>query len=61
MGEMKERMLRGELYIADDPELTADYERSQELLVRSTPPERRTRRSVPVCCAACSVTSARTW
>ncbi|CAN5741616.1 sugar O-acetyltransferase [soil metagenome] len=34
MGEMKERMLRGELYIADDPELTADYERSQELLVR---------------------------
>ena len=24
MGEMKERMLRGELYIADDPELAAD-------------------------------------
>jgi maltose O-acetyltransferase len=31
---MKERMLRGELYIADDPELTADLTRAQELLDR---------------------------
>jgi maltose O-acetyltransferase len=29
---MKERMLRGELYIADDPELGADHARAQELL-----------------------------
>ena len=34
MGEMKDRMLRGELYIAEDPELAADYARAQELLDR---------------------------
>lgn len=34
MGEMKERMLRGELYLADDPDLDADYARAQELLDR---------------------------
>jgi maltose O-acetyltransferase len=32
MGEQKERMLRGELYIADDPELEADAARCVELL-----------------------------
>jgi maltose O-acetyltransferase len=31
---MKDRMLRGELYIADDPELGADHARAQELLDR---------------------------
>jgi maltose O-acetyltransferase len=31
---MKERMLRGELYLADDPELKADHARAQELLER---------------------------
>jgi maltose O-acetyltransferase len=31
---MKERMLRGELYIFDDPELSADNARAQELLER---------------------------
>jgi maltose O-acetyltransferase len=31
---MKERMLRGELYHADDPELAADHARAQELLER---------------------------
>jgi maltose O-acetyltransferase len=31
---MKERMLRGELYLADDPELAADLARAQELLER---------------------------
>jgi maltose O-acetyltransferase len=31
---MKRRMLRGDLYIADDPELAADYARAQELLYR---------------------------
>ncbi|MFL5931348.1 MAG: sugar O-acetyltransferase [Gaiellaceae bacterium] len=31
---MKERMLRGELYIAHDPELAADHARAQELLER---------------------------
>ena len=34
MGEMKERMLRGELYIADDPDLRADNARAQRLLDR---------------------------
>jgi maltose O-acetyltransferase len=34
MGEMKERMLRGDLYIADDPDLTADFARAQELVER---------------------------
>ena len=34
MGWMKERMLRGELYRADDPELVADHARAQELLDR---------------------------
>jgi maltose O-acetyltransferase len=34
MGEMKERMLRGELYLASDPELAADHTRAQELLER---------------------------
>jgi maltose O-acetyltransferase len=32
MGAMKDRMLRGELYIADDPALAADYGRAQDLL-----------------------------
>jgi maltose O-acetyltransferase len=32
MGEMRERMLRGELYIADDPENAAEFGRIQELL-----------------------------
>jgi maltose O-acetyltransferase len=31
---MKARMLRGELYIADDPELAADHARAQRLLER---------------------------
>ena len=31
---MKQRMLRGELYLADDPELEADQARAQELLER---------------------------
>jgi maltose O-acetyltransferase len=34
MGEMKDRMLRGELYIADDEDLTADFKRAQEILER---------------------------
>jgi maltose O-acetyltransferase len=34
MAEMKERMLRGELYVFDDPELEADHARAQELLER---------------------------
>ena len=32
MGEQKERMLRGELYLADDPELWADAKRCDDLL-----------------------------
>lgn len=31
---MKERMLRGELYVADHPELAADHKRARELLER---------------------------
>lgn len=34
MGTMKERMLRGELYLAGDPELAAEHARAQELLGR---------------------------
>jgi maltose O-acetyltransferase len=34
MSPMKERMVRGELYIANDPELQADLARAQELLER---------------------------
>jgi maltose O-acetyltransferase len=34
MGEMRERMLRGELYVFDDPELEAAQARAQELLER---------------------------
>jgi maltose O-acetyltransferase len=34
MGEMKERMLRGDLYIADDPDLAADFARAQALVDR---------------------------
>jgi maltose O-acetyltransferase len=34
MGEMRERMLRGELYIADDPENEAEFGRVQELVAR---------------------------
>jgi maltose O-acetyltransferase len=34
MGRMKERMLRGELYIADDEDLERDYARAQDLLAR---------------------------
>jgi maltose O-acetyltransferase len=32
MGEMRDRMLRGELYIAGDPENEAEFARVQELL-----------------------------
>ena len=34
MGEMRDRMLRGELYIADDPDNEAELGRVQELLAR---------------------------
>jgi maltose O-acetyltransferase len=34
MGEMRDRMLRGELYVADDPENEAEWGRIQELLAR---------------------------
>jgi maltose O-acetyltransferase len=34
MGEMRERMLRGELYISDDAENAAEFARVQELLAR---------------------------
>jgi maltose O-acetyltransferase len=34
MGEQKERMLRGELYVYDDPELTADHDRCRLLVER---------------------------
>ena len=34
MGLMKDRMLRGELYIADDDDLAADFARAQDLLAR---------------------------
>jgi maltose O-acetyltransferase len=34
MGAMKERMLRGELYVADDPDLAADHARAQRILDR---------------------------
>jgi maltose O-acetyltransferase len=34
MGQMKDRMLRGELYIADDEDLAADYARGQDLVAR---------------------------
>jgi maltose O-acetyltransferase len=34
MGENKERMLRGELYVADDPELWEDYQRGRLLVER---------------------------
>jgi maltose O-acetyltransferase len=38
MGEMRERMLRGELYVADDPELQAANLRAQRLLDRYNAP-----------------------
>jgi maltose O-acetyltransferase len=34
MGEMKDRMLRGELYIAEDEDLAADFKRAQEIIER---------------------------
>ena len=34
MGEMKERMFRGELYIAEDEDLAADFARAQDLVAR---------------------------
>jgi maltose O-acetyltransferase len=34
MGEMKDRMLRGQLYIADDEDLTTDFRHAQEILER---------------------------
>jgi maltose O-acetyltransferase len=34
MGEMKERMLRGDLYLGGDPELAAEHARAQQLLER---------------------------
>jgi len=37
MGEMKERMLRGELYLADDPELAVDHATSRIPLQHGLP------------------------
>jgi maltose O-acetyltransferase len=34
MGENKERMLRGELYVADDPDLLEDFHRGRRLVER---------------------------
>jgi maltose O-acetyltransferase len=34
MGLMKDRMVRGELYVADDPDLAADHARAQRILDR---------------------------
>src|SRR5437016_5017796 len=34
VGEMKDRMLRGELYVADDPELAADLAAAEALLAQ---------------------------
>ena len=34
MGEMKQRMLRGELYLADDPDIQADAARGHDLMER---------------------------
>jgi maltose O-acetyltransferase len=34
MGEMRERMLRGELYVADDSEIAAEFGHAQEMLAR---------------------------
>jgi maltose O-acetyltransferase len=34
MGRMKDRMLRGELYVADDDDLARDFARAQDLLGR---------------------------
>jgi maltose O-acetyltransferase len=34
MGEMRERMLRGELYVADDSEIAAEFGHVQEMLAR---------------------------
>ena len=34
MGRMKDRMLRGDLYIADDEDLAVDFARAQDLLAR---------------------------
>ena len=34
MGVMKDRMVRGELYVADDPDLAADHARAQRILDR---------------------------
>jgi maltose O-acetyltransferase len=34
MGEMKERMLRGDWYVAEDEDLAADFKRAQEILER---------------------------
>jgi maltose O-acetyltransferase len=41
MGEMRDRMLRGELYIADDRENAAEFARVQELLAQfnASPPQ----------------------
>jgi len=46
VGEMRDRMLRGELYIAEDPESEAEFDRVQELLARfnATAPRARAER-----------------
>jgi maltose O-acetyltransferase len=38
MGEMRERMLRGELYVADDPDIEAEQARVQRILDRYNAP-----------------------
>ncbi|MGX6448724.1 sugar O-acetyltransferase [Patulibacter sp. S7RM1-6] len=46
MGRMRDRMLAGELYVADDPDLEADFLRTQELVARynATEPAEQGRR-----------------
>lgn len=60
MGEQKQRMLRGQLYRADDPELRAEYRRCQVLLHQFNTLPADDNPSGPRSCGNCSGASAQT-
>ena len=60
MSEMKERMPRGELHIADDPSLAADNPRAMALMERFNARCPARPRSAAACWASCWAASATT-
>ncbi len=61
MSEMRQRMLRGELYLADDPEIQGEQARARELAERYNATATTSTTRARDCSASCSPTWGRGW